>query len=34
VRTTFSGYRAEQKEAAKLGTLADLMRKKLDERKR
>ena len=33
-RAAFSGYMAEQKDAAKLGTLADLMRKKLDERKR
>ena len=33
-RAAFSGYMAEQKENATLGTLADLMRKKADERKR
>jgi small subunit ribosomal protein S1 len=33
-RAAFSGYIAEQKESSTLGTLADLMRKKLDERKK
>jgi small subunit ribosomal protein S1 len=33
-RAAFSGYMAEQKATATLGTLADLLRKKADERKR